>query len=984
MNKNLFLSFSIFILLLSNSLGVIHAEQKNQKNNIAFVDVPKDHPSYKEIMFMVEKDIIQGHENGHFGAKDNLSREHLALFLYNYLKPKNRVENPFVDIDSNSYKDQILSMTALGVFSADSEKKFNPKSIVTRAELAKALVKLFNFKSSDNYEFIDMKDHWANEYVKTLYSNGIVSKTKNNKFNPNGPVTREQFSIFFSKAIQKIEKGSEQSESEKPTSSPSINQKVLNTPPKQAVSDKKASSPERIHILTKFDLYEAEGFFMSKKVASNLNPQWVDIIKRSETDSNWLLIKSHLGEKWVYYNPKPEHINIPINYDLYESNDFHYEKVASNLTPQSVKVLARDPFNKHWMLIDSHLGQKWVYYNPELKPIHVKYDFDTYETTNLIGEKSATFAPQTVKTVAKYEDNWYQIETGKGRKWLYYTGEPKEIAIKSSFDTYEKPMTFMQTKLLSFAPQTVTVYAKYDNNWLLIQTSKGKQWAYYNPTPEKVYIPISFDLYEEASIYSKKVASNLTPQPVSVIKKGDLFDENWILIESSLGRYWIYYNPELKPITLTNTFEVYDTPDFTRPKVGTYDPQTVRPFIKSGEFWYQIETAQGKKWIHYNPTPEKMYISTSFNSYEKMSRKSRVTGTYNPQTVTVIEKLNTFWYLIKTEQGNQFIYLDNYKPGEVPQWIIDLEEAMDDLIVLDFNIYFDFNMDLTELEKWLADSDKWLADLDKMNANLDKMNVAITKNMKKAKEHFNAINWRNNSTLIEKLSEGMKDLDFSGIVPKGSSNRQQNDQALYNTMLLMPILGNGMALAELISGKTLTGKDLDSTEYLIAALSVVGGGGIKTLGTVTKAQKFSSKQVDLSWAKKYQDNFSAYEITGTVKVGKEIRDVSRRVYRLEDIDWKYVAPKNVNPTGKSNLEIALLGNAPYTKDNQKIELHHLTQKEPGAMVEMSEKIHGDLYDALHIIKPGDSFRNDPALEKQYNNFRSNYWKLRAKEANGGK
>ncbi|WP_225231263.1 HNH/ENDO VII family nuclease [Solibacillus faecavium] len=77
------------------------------------------------------------------------------------------------------------------------------------------------------------------------------------------------------------------------------------------------------------------------------------------------------------------------------------------------------------------------------------------------------------------------------------------------------------------------------------------------------------------------------------------------------------------------------------------------------------------------------------------------------------------------------------------------------------------------------------------------------------------------------------------------------------------------------------------------------------------------------------------------------------------------------------------GNYPYiVKDRveSKVELHHLIQKEPGEMVEIAELTH-DKYDStLHgLVGNGNSFRTDPELEKMYNNFRSNYWKMRARE-----
>ena len=49
-----------------------------------------------------------------------------------------------------------------------------------------------------------MKGHWANEYVKILAGNNITSGTGDGNFNPNGIVTREQFSMFLYRTIMKV------------------------------------------------------------------------------------------------------------------------------------------------------------------------------------------------------------------------------------------------------------------------------------------------------------------------------------------------------------------------------------------------------------------------------------------------------------------------------------------------------------------------------------------------------------------------------------------------------------------------------------------------------------------------------------------------------------------------------------------------------------------------------------------------------------
>ncbi|MCU5528570.1 S-layer homology domain-containing protein [Bacillus cereus] len=198
--KKLFLS-SVICILLFSTVGTAYAEQNGQVNSSSFIDVPKTHWAYKEMMYMAENKIITGYGNGYFGATDSIIREHLAAFLYRYLKPQDSTNNPFVDIGDSNFKKEILALTARGIFSVNVEKQFNPKNNMTRAEMAAVLVRTFDLKPQGNFDFTDMKGHWANEYVKTLAGNKITNGTGDGNFNPNGLVTREQFSVFLYRTI---------------------------------------------------------------------------------------------------------------------------------------------------------------------------------------------------------------------------------------------------------------------------------------------------------------------------------------------------------------------------------------------------------------------------------------------------------------------------------------------------------------------------------------------------------------------------------------------------------------------------------------------------------------------------------------------------------------------------------------------------------------------------------------------------------------
>ncbi|MBT2680573.1 HNH/ENDO VII family nuclease [Bacillus sp. ISL-35] len=123
-------------------------------------------------------------------------------------------------------------------------------------------------------------------------------------------------------------------------------------------------------------------------------------------------------------------------------------------------------------------------------------------------------------------------------------------------------------------------------------------------------------------------------------------------------------------------------------------------------------------------------------------------------------------------------------------------------------------------------------------------------------------------------------------------------------------------------------------------------------------------------------NYKAVEYTGTTKVNGEIRDISRRVFQRVDIDYKRIDPNS----GLTNFELMKKGRAPIWKDGTTIELHHLIQREPGSMVEIPASMHDEYNRILHgLVENGGSFRNDPVLKKQYDNFRSKYWRWRAKQ-----
>ncbi|WP_153529782.1 LXG family T7SS effector ribonuclease toxin YobL [Bacillus sp. TYF-B5-5] len=136
---------------------------------------------------------------------------------------------------------------------------------------------------------------------------------------------------------------------------------------------------------------------------------------------------------------------------------------------------------------------------------------------------------------------------------------------------------------------------------------------------------------------------------------------------------------------------------------------------------------------------------------------------------------------------------------------------------------------------------------------------------------------------------------------------------------------------------------------------------------------FTGQKISPPWLNK--EKHEAYEIKGKVKAKGKVKDVSRRVYTMKDIDIN-----QKTEFGVTNLQLMKNGNAPYAKDGTQINLHHLIQEEPGPMLEIPNSLHTKYSDVIHQLKSdGESFRNDKVLKAQYESFRKRYWKWRAKQ-----
>ncbi|WP_242474994.1 HNH/ENDO VII family nuclease [Bacillus cereus] len=684
---------------------------------------------------------------------------------------------------------------------------------------------------------------------------------------------------------------------------------------------------------------------------------------------------------------------------------------------QMVTLLDEQPDG--WKKILTDAGTRWI------APEGINYKVETeqilYSSPDYKSNAVGSIAQQTVRVVDALENGWLKIKTYMGDTWIAPQGIKYDL--KQNVAMYRGPSFLADKEEYGLIPQKVILLEDRPNGWKRIKTAYGDRWIVPDGVPYQ--ISKTTQLYKD--LHFNNLEGSIISEKVTVIGEQP---GGWYRINSSKGTHWIAPNG-IKYRT-TKDINYSASKDILSPNLGVIPKDTFITVVDNdkilwnGQYVYGFLTYFSMELVE---ETDNKYIKQPFIYASLPQIKNVVTNGHDDGISDQI-----FNNLSNLTFGKQNL--------DIP-----------DMSIPNLNINIKINMDFTDFNKAMKELEQTTKELQVNNVKLEKtmkeMNDAIrlaNEGMEEMKQGVKQANsaMKGMNQAVDQANEGMQqmlnatnkmqkglektisgvdvsvkeinsiidaptkalnsdlktihlDFDFSNIVPTSSPEeklrQQQRDEAMSNILAFMPVTGNFVSLAELLSGKNLNSDaDLQASDYALNMLAVLGGGEIKagvaflgSISKVTKRQKFTNTKIDLSWLDKFGDKYAAHEVTGTVKVAGQTKDISRRVYRMKNIDWDYVAPPSVNKSGKSNLQLALDGGVPFTKDNHKIELHHLTQKEPGAMVEIPANKHDEFTKALHgLVESGESFRNDKELYKQYNNFRNNYWKMRAREHLEGK
>lgn len=169
-----------------------------------FPDVGASHWAKEAIDFLTNREVINGYPDGRFGVNDPVSRAQAVTMImrsFGWGDYSGQADPGYPDISQNHWAfDSIAAVYHMEIFKP--EGKFEPDKYVTRAEMADMLVKAFDIYNIKGAHFTDLtRDHWAYKPILVLAGSNITSGYSDGTFRPEANVSRAEFAMFVSRAL---------------------------------------------------------------------------------------------------------------------------------------------------------------------------------------------------------------------------------------------------------------------------------------------------------------------------------------------------------------------------------------------------------------------------------------------------------------------------------------------------------------------------------------------------------------------------------------------------------------------------------------------------------------------------------------------------------------------------------------------------------------------------------------------------------------
>ena len=172
---------------------------------ITFSDVPKTHWAYSYIQNVVKQGLFTGISNNQFGPDMNVTRGMFVTVLYSNAGAPAAEPSTFSDVAADAWYSKCVSWASeQGIVSGIGNNKFGPELSITREQLALILYQYAKGTSPGTEAYVRMfypdgKDihDWALTAMSWAVNEGLISGKTGNRLAPQDTATRAEVAVIM-------------------------------------------------------------------------------------------------------------------------------------------------------------------------------------------------------------------------------------------------------------------------------------------------------------------------------------------------------------------------------------------------------------------------------------------------------------------------------------------------------------------------------------------------------------------------------------------------------------------------------------------------------------------------------------------------------------------------------------------------------------------------------------------------------------------
>lgn len=178
-----------------------------------FADL-RNHWSKDDVMWMVDRQIVDGMDDEHFSPDTNVTRAQFAKLLVAALKLENKAAKlPFADVaDGAWYADTVRQAYAAGIVEGMTDTAFAPESAITREQMAAMLLRAKDYAAGHKQPVAglesvpELRDEaevsdWAKPFVRQTMAAKLMIGRADGVFAPLSQATRAEAAVVVKRLL---------------------------------------------------------------------------------------------------------------------------------------------------------------------------------------------------------------------------------------------------------------------------------------------------------------------------------------------------------------------------------------------------------------------------------------------------------------------------------------------------------------------------------------------------------------------------------------------------------------------------------------------------------------------------------------------------------------------------------------------------------------------------------------------------------------